>query len=474
MKKLFKKLAGLMMGLLAVAGLAGFNASNSVVASAANTTDDSQEKWSVIGSINGTSWDKDFPLSYVSDNDRYEIKISLNKDECFKIRLNNSWSTQIGYKGNTGANIGTYLTYDGSGDYRNFKVKTTGVYILWVKDDHVANYGDKSYGFGIDPVVSNYYTVTHYKKDGSVLSDGETVLENSLYNPKFEEEEGFRLEGWYTEPELINKFEKATAITTDLNLYPKYVEAEDYTAYFYDSNDVLGSKVYAYMYRDSTDGGKNAEWPGIEMEKDANGCWKIEIDVSQTYTKIIFNGNGAQTDNIEIIDKPLNVYVMGEKKEDSSRYDASINTVIAAIKGENSVSETGYYLKDSEGNLTNGASFIANEQKQMAFEQYMTNVDTCTSYDNVAEYNKLAEGLDTSAIINDEDGENNTIKVSIADKLAYMEIYKASKDAEKGTSGINILGNISSSNNIAIILVVGLLGLTAVGAYYFINKKKYA
>lgn len=468
MKKLFKKLAGLMMGLLAVAGLAGFNASNSVVASAANTTDDSQEKWSVIGSR--TNWDTDFgDLCYVAENDRYEIKIALNANEEFKLRLNYDWGKNIGYGENTGGNIGTYLENSGG----NFKVKTTGVYILWVKDDNVANYGDKSYGFGIDPVVSNYYTVTHYKKDGSVLSTDEEVLENSAYNPKFEEVEGFRLDGWYTEPELVNKFEKATAITTDLNLYPKYVEAEDYYAYFYDIENVLGSKVYAYMYRDSTDGGENAKWPGIEMEKDANGCWKIEIDASKTYTKIIFNGNDAQTDNIEIVDNPLNVYVMGKIKS-NNRYDASSNIVIAAIKGENDVDETGYYLKDSNGNLTNGTSFIANEQKQKAFEQYMNNVDTCTSYDNVAEYNKLAEGLDTSVEINDEDEKNNTIKISIADKLAYMEVYKASKDAEKGTSGINILGNISSSNNIAIILVVGLLGLTAVGAYYFINKRKYA
>lgn len=468
MKKLFKKLAGLMMGLLAVAGLAGFNASKSVVASAleVNTKDDSQEKWSVVGTFEGgTAWENDVELNYVSTYDRYEVKISLNAGDKFKIRLDKNWGTSIGWDGNTGGYIDTYLSNDGG----NFKVKTTGTYILWVVDDNVKNYGEKSYGFGIGKSC----TVVHYRNDNNILST-EYIAESSAYNPKFEDVEGFRLEGWYTEPELVNKFEKATAITTDLDLYPKYVEAEDYTAYFYDIENVLGSNVYAYMYRDSTDGGNNASWPGIEMEKDANGCWKIGIDASQTYTKIIFNDNdGAQTDNIEIVDNPLNVYVMGEIKS-NNRYDASSNIVIAAIKGENDVAETGYYLKDSDGNLTNGTSFIANEQKQKAFEQYMTNVDTCTSCDNVAEYNKLADGLDTSVEIEDEDGENNTIKVLIKDKLAYMEVYKASKDAEKGTSGINILGNISSSNNIAIVLVVGLLGLTAVGAYYFINKRKYA
>ncbi len=472
MKKIFKRLAGLMMGLLAVAGLAGLNASNSVVASAEkNTTDDSQEKWSIIGSRTG--WNTDFgDLIYDSEDDRYELAIVLNTGEEFKLRLNKTWPNEggkeIGYGGNTGGNIGTYL----ENAYGNFKVKETGSYILWVKDENVRDYDDKSYGFGIDKVEAKTYTVTHYKKDGSVLATDDTVLENSTYNPKFEEVEGFRLEGWYTEPELVNKFEKATPITSDLNLYPKYVEAEDYVAYFYDGNNVLDSTVYAYMYRDSTDGGKNADWPGIAMEKDTNGCWKIEIDASQTYTKIIFNNGSIQTDNIVVVDDPLNIYAFVELGD--NKYTASNNTVVAAINGENDVSATGYYLKDSEGNLTNGTSFIANDQKQIVFEQYIANVDTCTSYDNYVEYNKLAEGLDTSVKITDKNEENNDIEITIAEKLAYMEVYSNFKKTESSSKGVNILGNISSSNNIAIVLVVGLLGLTAVGAYYFLNKRKFA
>lgn len=467
MKKIFKRLAGLMMGLLAVAGLAGLNASNSVVAFAKNTIDDSQEKWSIIGSRTG--WDTDFgDLIYDSEDDRYELAIVLNAGEEFKLRLNKNWDINIGYGGNTGANIGTYLE-NANG---NFKVKDNGSYILWVKDENVREYGDKSYGFGIDKVEVKTYTVTHYKKDGSILETDNAVLENSTYNPKFEEVEGFRLEGWYTEPELVNKFEKATPITSDLNLYPKYVEAEDYVAYFYDGNNVLGSIVYAYMYRDSTDGGKNADWPGIAMEKDTNGCWKIEMDASKTYTKLIFNNGSIQTDNIVVVDNPLNIYAFVELGD--NKYTASSNTVVAAINGENDVSATGYYLKDFEGNLTNGTSFIANDQKQIAFEQYIINVDTCSSYDNYVEYNKLAEGLDTSVNITDKDEDNNEIEISIADKLAYMEVYSKSPKTNSSSNGINILGNISSSNNIAIVLVVGLLGLTAVGAYYFINKRKFA
>ena len=61
------------------------------------------------------------------------------------------------------------------------------------------------------------------------------------------------------------------------------------------------------------------------------------------------------------------------------------------------------------------------------------------------------------------------------DKLEYMESYADWKAAHPNTNalGSNLLSNITSSNNILIILVVGLLGLTSILGYYFLNKKKY-
>ena len=333
-KKLF--LVALSAGLLSVPTLHEVNA---------NTTDDSKEKWSAIGTINGSNWDKDFALLYDSTDDRYELEIALTANQEFKIRLNNAWTTSIGYGGNTGAGINTYLTKSGD----NFKVKTTGNYVLWVKDDNVRNYGDKSYGFGIDKAAElKYVTVTHYTKDGTQLKT-EQVIEKSTYEPAFAEVEGYKLEGWYTDKELTKKFEKGTSVTTNISLYPKYVEATDYTIYFEDSNSTLESTVYAYMYCDAFDGHYNAAWPGTKITKNTNGKYEIKIDASKTFDTIIFNaGNDKpQTANLDLsrlIDGDS--YKLNSTKDSSGNYNADIvRTSVSALF--NSYYNDGSYTKDS-------------------------------------------------------------------------------------------------------------------------------
>ena len=283
---IFKKalLVALSAGLLSVP-----SAVNTVEAA---NTDNSKEKWSAIGTIGGSSWNKDFALAYDATDDRYELEIALTAGNEFKIRLNNAWTTSIGYGGNTGAGISTYLQDSGG----NFKVKTTGNYILWVKDDNVRNYGDKSYGFGIDKAAEVvYHTVTHYNEDGTQAKT-EQVIENSTYNPTFVEKEGYRLEGWYTDKALTTKFEKGTAIKTDVSLYPKYVEAQDYSIYI--NVGSAFSKVNVYMWSDAFDGHYNVGWPGASVAtKNENGYYKVDVDASKSFDTFIINDGTNQTGN---------------------------------------------------------------------------------------------------------------------------------------------------------------------------------
>ena len=72
---------------------------------------------------------------------------------------------------------------------------------------------------------------------------------------------------------------------------------------------------------------------------------------------------------------------------------------------------------------------------------------------------------------NDKDGKE--ISVNALEKLEYMEYLAGLEKQSEGLSS-NLLSNITSSNNILIILVVGLLGLTSILGYYFLNRKKYA
>ena len=79
----------------------------------AANTDTSNEKWYAIGTINGTSWNTDFELKYDATDDRYELEIALTAGNEFKIRKDKAWTTSIGYGGNTGAGISTYLSNSG-------------------------------------------------------------------------------------------------------------------------------------------------------------------------------------------------------------------------------------------------------------------------------------------------------------------------------------------------------------------------
>lgn len=152
MKRNFFKLSALLLGLCALVGFSG----NKGIETAKAARGDGKEPWSLIGSVGGSNWDKNFDFTYNGTDKRYELEFTLKANEEFKIQYNKSYDQGIGYGGNTGGGISTYLSNNGG----NFKVKTTGDYLLIIKDDEVYNYGDHSYGFSIEKV-----TVTEVGKE---------------------------------------------------------------------------------------------------------------------------------------------------------------------------------------------------------------------------------------------------------------------------------------------------------------------
>ena len=123
----------------------------------------------------------------------------------------------------------------------------------------------------------------------------------------------------------------------------------------------------------------------------------------------------------------------------------------------------------------------------------VTDADTCTTDDQKAvefrnRYNSLSkyeQSIFDSTIVADQDHDWNDIDgdedknelldvtVSLEDKLAYMEHINLINTNSEGLSS-NLLSNLTSSNNTLIVLIVGLLGLTSILGYYFLNKKKYS
>ena len=110
------------------------------------------------------------------------------------------------------------------------------------------------------------------------------------------------------------------------------------------------------------------------------------------------------------------------------------------------------------------------------------NADTCNDYalatDYEARYDALSDdhkaifdGITINCKANESDTELSA-SVNLLEKLNYMVGLNASKQAPAVES--NLLSSLKSVNKSYIVLFIGLLGLTAILGYYFINKKKYA
>ena len=182
-------------------------------------------------------------------------------------------------------------------------------------------------------IEPNKYTINFY--DGANNIGSETVENGTKFNSKFQEKEGYRFEGWYTDDTFTSEFKKGTEINSDLTLYAKYVEATDYTISFEYAASTGWDKVYAYAWRDSSDGTYNEEWPGVEMTS-SNGIFTYEVDASQSYSKIIFNNNnGKQTINLDL-ETSDGIYTLGDKNSES-KYTAtftSTNFIVGKIDVE--------------------------------------------------------------------------------------------------------------------------------------------
>ncbi len=81
-----------------------------------NMSEDEKEAWSVIGSICGTNWDKDFPMTQVSEGVYESEAMELHADEELKVRQGASWDVNYGVNGLGGDNLkveadGTYKVH---------------------------------------------------------------------------------------------------------------------------------------------------------------------------------------------------------------------------------------------------------------------------------------------------------------------------------------------------------------------------
>lgn len=446
-RKLFPFVIVALLGVFTAVSFANANQQTDV---AAATIGKGDEIWSLAGTMNGWSTsDTTYEFTYDTTDKRYELDIVLATNAEFKVIYNhNSWD--IGYGGNTGGGISSYLSNSGG----NFKVKTGGRYLLIVADNNVHNYGDKSYGFSIEKITTVNRTINYY--DGSTLLDTITVIDGSTFEPKFFHKEGYRLDGWCTDANLTTVFAKGSKINSDKNLYAKYVEANDFNI-FLDVGTNLTGTIYTYFWRDSTDGGTNNAWPGTaqEVKCDITGLYKVTIDASQSYTKMIINNNSLQTVNIDFdVDGYNNIYTVDSAKDGEGKFNATV------AGGEE------YFIKAIK---TLAGDFVDTETEE---EEVTTN---CS-----ANYAK-AKNIITS--LNDED--LNKIKAASIDGVADISLAKktyehwcyVNNDANPYSGGVvsgaNIALNFVNDNSIYLIIILTIVGVSFVG-FILLKKKKQA
>lgn len=191
------------------------------------------------------------------------------------------------------------------------------------------------------------YEINYHDYEGNVVKT-EEVNENTEFNPYFFEREGYRLEGWYTEAALENKVVKGTLVTSDMDLYPSYVQAEDYTILFSDKDGLLGSSINAYMWREDYDGSNAAAWPGSAMTLTPVGeLYSMTIDASKTYSRIIFNDGSGQTTNVVLSYGP-SLYTVTSETDSETKFLVDVAELDAAYLDSNLMAS------DVEGRCVDG------------------------------------------------------------------------------------------------------------------------
>ena len=338
--------------------------------------------WSICGSMNGwtpsnTTYDMTRKDNDASGNYVWEIQMTLSASDEFKIVKNHKWGGDIGWD--------NYSTDNGKGDYLknsggNFGVKVAGDYIITFTDKSVtiSSHNPWAGDVKIEPYSATKHVITYHAE----TPETEEFSDGAVWNSKFIEKEGYRLEGWYTDVELTTKFEKGSKISSDLDLYPNYIAASDFSIYVMDSSKVLGGSINAYMWRDLLDGGNGGDWPGTAATTSTvAGVVKVDIDASKSYDSIIFNGgnNKPQTINLTLATEST-LYVLGAK-DTEGKYAASTVTVSVAGLSEYIMAE------DTEGQcvakypIANTVYLLLSAEEQETFTTDAAHADAKTRYE---------------------------------------------------------------------------------------------
>lgn len=391
--------------------------------------------------------------------------------------------------------------------------------------------------------------VTKYR--GATVIGTDEVLKSENYTPSFVYQQGYKLEGWYTDAGLTTPY-VVGELTSDISLYGKYVAAEDYYVYFRKPDD-WGSNINAYYYYEGEGiplGCQCENWPGDPMTEVMGGGhgYVVKVDAGYSPNMIIFNDvvgdDGNQTQGTPLVAGKVYTFIPDSEENpnpgniatahdfeyrlfkswapwDDQAEDFADNYVIGngvevAIKAGDSVkmnisshiyapsnklsgpNVATHFEADPDDNykaLVSGVyKFTYNEEyalgaatetktaqisadnstidfevvtvennKIAAVDQRLADINTCAEYDSHGDYVDF---------VTDVLGVNGMTLISEANqaKLALMSRYIVTPPPAIGGS----MANDTRSASLNVVLIIGLLGLTTLAGFYFLQKKKYS
>lgn len=209
--------------------------------------------------------------------------------------------------------------------------------------------------------------------------DGENLVYTAPFKEchtvQFIEKEGFKLEGWYYDQELTDKFEKGTIISESINIYANYVVAQDYYIYVEiknsDWNDLNNMHVYKwneYFHN------HNNSWPGSQSDITylGNGMYRVYIDASKSFDKLIFvepttlrtyeNSSStyiAQTQNITMTPEMSYYVISPTTQKDTTEGSSTEGRELNIVYNEKSVENDMYVQKNTSNTTTNEFRFTS-------------------------------------------------------------------------------------------------------------------
>ena len=121
------------------------------------------EQWSVIGEVNGTSWDTDFDMTYNASTGIFTITgVNYNTGAGFKLRKAHDWTVNAGMKPGVGYVGDTawdgYLDGD-SNQSQNIKLAEPGVYTLTFKPEDYTFTATKTGDATVDPTPAGTWGI---------------------------------------------------------------------------------------------------------------------------------------------------------------------------------------------------------------------------------------------------------------------------------------------------------------------------